>query len=486
MAVKGDRSLLDAPVNEEWIGCIDFGTAYSKIALVKRVRGGVRAKDIRVLTIGPQGGARGFAHYLLPSALYVLQDRIHVGDQAYRAHARHNDPTRELFESPKQLISQVNMDLLETPASQAQDPTQRFKRRELLLLLLGYLAHRFDASLAAVPELKGRLPRLRLSRPGWSKADEPAGEALLLDLMGRAFVLARTLGAKLDDPAGLRVDDARAALDAAFGVEDASKTFQRKMMIDDGDDDERPASCIERGFVPEATAVAASAIKPEGGRGRLLTVADIGAGTSDFGAFVSSPGRDQRGVIGEYARERQLVEQAGNYLDKLLFAYLKEKNELNEGVTADGPLLARLRRELRDFKENLFEAGEITGDFEGSREEFLARPQVKQFIERLQGAFAVPFARACKEAVTERIGTFGRGVGRMFRTVHVILTGGGASLPFVRDLPERSRPADAHPDIQITVEDHTPSWLENENWAGLYPQLAVAIGGAMPTLPRQT
>jgi hypothetical protein len=40
--------------------------------------------------------------------------------------------------------------------------------------------------------------------------------------------------------------------------------------------------CIDRGFVPEATAVAAAAIHPDKRRRRILVVVDVGAGTSEF------------------------------------------------------------------------------------------------------------------------------------------------------------------------------------------------------------
>lgn len=465
MAARGDRTLLDARVHEGWVGCIDFGTAYSKIALIRNNRQGqVSQRDVHVLAIGPlrTGGVRD---YFLPSALYVLQDRIHIGEQAFRMHARHGDVERRRFESPKQLISSVNTDLLDTPATQAEDPTQSFKRRELLLLLLGFLSYRFEDALRAVGDFKGRLPWLRVSRPGWSPDSERTGERLLSELMGQSLVLARTIGPKFDDEAGLRVQDARSALDAALSVSDAGEAFQRKLLRSGSGN-----NCIERGFVPEATAVAASAIRPEARKGRLFTVADIGAGTSDFGAFISAPGRDGRGVFGEFVSERRLVEQAGNHLDALVFSYLKEANELNEGVPDDVAYLARLRRDLRVLKETLFREHELLGDFVGTLSEFLVRPQVVQFISRLEAAFAVPFARACEEARTSR-----------GRTVHVILTGGGATLPFIRALPSRS-PSNT----PIVTEPDFPPWIEDVNWAAIYRQLAVAIGGAMPVMPRQT
>jgi hypothetical protein len=86
-----------------------------------------------------------------------------------------------------------------------------------------------------------------------------------------------------------------------------------------------PNDCIDRGFVPEATAVAAGAIRPERGQRRLFAIADVGAGTSDFAAFITVPGHDQRGRIGEFARAHGMLEKEGNFLDSQVVSCLIKK-----------------------------------------------------------------------------------------------------------------------------------------------------------------
>src|SRR6266436_7580365 len=90
--------------------------------------------------------------------------------------------------------------------------TQRFTRADLLLLLLGFIGFRFDRALQGETVRKGRIPRLRIARPAWKREFEQDGEALLLDLLARALVLARTIGALYETDDGLSVDLALSAL----------------------------------------------------------------------------------------------------------------------------------------------------------------------------------------------------------------------------------------------------------------------------------
>jgi hypothetical protein len=53
----------------------------------------------------------------------------------------------------------------------------------------------------------------------------------------------------------------------------------------------------------------------------------------------------------------------------------------------------------------------------------------------------------------------------------------------VRDLVTRAQGAF---DYAVTITEATPSWLTGSNWSQLFPQLAVAIGDAMPVMPQQT
>src|SRR5262249_26444489 len=104
-AARGlDCSLLDAEVDDSWTACIDFGTAFSKIVMVRRHETGAPTPEhARPLQTGP-AAMPGFSPLMCPSALYVLQERIHFGERAFIVHANHGANTRQRFESPKHYI----------------------------------------------------------------------------------------------------------------------------------------------------------------------------------------------------------------------------------------------------------------------------------------------------------------------------------------------------------------------------------------------
>jgi len=453
-------------VDENWTACIDFGTAFSKIVMVRRHEtGATTTEHVRPLQIGP-ANMSGFSPLMCPSALYVVQERIHFGERAFIVHANHGADNRQRFESPKHYISALNQQLLETPASEAEDPTQRFTRAQLLLLLLGFIIFRFDRALRAEKFPIDHLPRLRIARPAWKRAFERDGEALLLDLLARAMILARTIGARYDTSEGLTIELALAVLQAVDQVAEPSAQLQSKLIRAD-----KPSDCIQRGFVPEATAVAAAAIRPEQNRQRIFVIADIGAGTSDFGAFIAVPGRNRQGRIGEYAKARRIEERAGNFLDSQVVSYLIRKNGLNAGLPSDVGTIAALKREARRYKEELFRDEELLGPLRGDLRELLAEPEMAAFADDLRGKFGETLHVACEEAATLE----------QRPPVRVLLTGGGAELPFVRGLA--AMPAQKR--VPVIEEDPTPSWVAGTNWNVAFRQLAVAVGGAMPSLPEQ-
>ena len=77
---------------------------------------------------------------------------------------------------------------------------------------------------------------------------------------------------------------------------------------------------------------------------------------------------------------------------------------------------------------------------------------------------------------------FTRGLTDSPHSIEVILTGGGKGLPMVQDLINRAQREWNYP---VTLTDTTPDWIADTNWSRLFPQLAVAIGGAMPNMPEQ-
>src|SRR5262249_10739339 len=158
----------------------------------------------------------------------------------------------------------------------------------------------------------------------------------------------------------LSVDLALSALKLVDQLDEPSARLRSKLIRA-----AEPQDCIQRGFVPEATAVAAAAIRPEQGKQRVFVVADIGAGTSHFGAFMAVPGSERQGKIGEYARARRIVEKAGNFLDSQVVTYLLRRNGLNAELPSDIGTIAGLKREARRYKEELFGQGELSGRIKG-------------------------------------------------------------------------------------------------------------------------
>src|SRR5262249_7358710 len=142
--------------------------------------------------------------------------------------------------------------------------------------------------------------------------------------------------------------------------------------------------------VTEATAVAAGSIRPKGRR--VVVVADIGGGTSDFGAFITGlPGRN---VLAGIKGTSAILRQAGDYLDMQLNRLLLNKAGLVPGDPAARGLTTAIRVRQRSLKETLFNSGRIAfeaGDvfFELTAEEFLADKLVQDFAAKLREKFYI-------------------------------------------------------------------------------------------------
>ena len=187
-----DLSLLTTRPDPNWLACIDFGTALSKFCIVRRHKlGATTPQDIRPLEVGPQvSGQR--SSLLAASTLYILQERIYFGDQALEKHAQHGDINRQCFQSPKQILSEMASSALDTPPPASQDPTQSFKRSELMALLLAQLVWR--AHVAARQAGLQTLPKLRFARPAWKPQHASRGEEQLLGLFARLLRLRALCG----------------------------------------------------------------------------------------------------------------------------------------------------------------------------------------------------------------------------------------------------------------------------------------------------
>jgi molecular chaperone DnaK (HSP70) len=210
-------------------------------------------------------------------------------------------------------------------------------------------------------------------------------------------------------------------------------------------------------------------------------VADIGGGTSDFGAFMT--GLRGSDVLAEIRGSSRVLREAGDHLDMLLTRHILDDAGIDPNDPAGRGAANRLRKDQRANKEALFADGEIPvrlgDDIRTVKQEvFLADPRVRDFAERLRSKFSETLALAVECARENPLG------GRHGRQtpVEVLLTGGGHSLPMVRDFvtkpPRQWSYLEASPEI--------PDGPVATDFLAVRRQLAVAIGGAVRDLPRET
>jgi hypothetical protein len=453
-------TLLNCARDLDWIGCIDFGTTFSKFAMVRAAdREELTSEDVQALPISIGPDYRGTNEYLLPSVVFVTEDALLFGEESSRAAIRARDSVRAAFSSPKQYLSTFDLAQYDAPLPSAIDPTGRFTPRMLLRLFMAHLLERAGAH-AAAKGLPWPVP-LRVARPAWNKDRAKAGEKLLQDLVTTGFTLADLLGGALCKGDGLPQSEALKALKQAEKATDQSKDVF--VLARNGS-----ASVLE------ATAVATNSTRKRGRR--LVVVADIGGGTSDFGSFMT-PIRGQK-TIGEVKDSSQVLKEAGDYLDM----QLRRELLVRAGYIPDDPaargVATRLLADARYNKETLFNDGSLTAEVGEelvmiTLDDFLNNEHVKGFSRRLRERFqkALLVAKACADVHRTPKG--------LTPPIEIMLTGGGHALPMVQDLLQ-------NPGIPGIYTEASPEFLENEekfDFDSSRRQLAVAIGGAMRDLP---
>lgn len=451
----------------DWIGCVDFGTAYSKFAMVRAIdREELTKDDVQALPISVSLDYRGRNEWLLPSVLFITESAVLFGDQAEQQAIRAEGSVREAFSSPKQYLSTYDLAQYDDLLAKEIDPTGRFTARKLLRLFIAHLLERAGAH-ADAKGLPWPVP-LRLARPAWDKDRAKAGEKLLQDLVINGFALVDLLGPALSKGGGLPID---VALDALKEAEKATRQANKANTISDA---MFVRSQYGRVSVPEATAVAANSTRKRGRR--IVVVGDVGGGTADFGSFMT-PVRGRK-TIAEVSGSSQILKEAGDFLDMQLLRIILERAGYVPFHPAARGVSRRLLAQGRSNKEQLFTFNAVSVEVNEkiikiTLETFLNDQEVQGFIQRLQQRFRFTLLKA-KECARAN-----RSQNHFEPPIEIMLTGGGHSLPMVRDLLNNH----GVPGLYVPA---LPEILEDDQafpFDSIRPQLAVAIGGAMKDLP---
>ncbi len=409
-------TLVDSARDPGWIGCVDFGTAYSKFAMVKAESlEDLDSDDIQPLPISVAPSFRGNNPFLLPSLLFLTADAVLFGADAEAAALRAKGSARRAFSSPKQFLSTHELSAFDAPIEKEIDPTGKFTPRILLSLFMAHLLERAGAQ-ATEKKLPWPIP-LRIARPAWDAKRSAEGEKLLKELVVTGFALIDRLGKQLAEKGGVAQSKALSAFKQASAI--SPKHTDIFMLSTDGS-----ASVLE------ATAVAAGSIRKTGRR--VVAVADIGGGTSDFGAFMTGIRADKL-VIAEIEGGSSILKEAGDYLDMQLRRIILERVGYLDDDPAGAAAVRRLRAQQRELKERLFSQKELTVEVgeefvEITLAEFLADEKVQRFAKRLRERFHRTLIAAAQCAANYP-------GARGFRPqIEIMMTGGGNALPMVKSL----------------------------------------------------
>ena len=452
-----DRSTPDDP---DVLLCLDFGTAMSK-AFAQSDDG-----QPFELELGAQAGGEGYA---VPSSVFITDDgKVLFGFEAVDASQELSDSNRARLDSIKSWLSQRSDGNLDAYPLRAEMNPTRVKLTEGDLIRI-YLAYLTDLAVSQVQtwsaeDTKGplcRYVRRRFAHPCWpSSAQKSWADRLMRHWMAEAQILADTFHDRWQG--GLDVAEVKAAVDLVRALE------------------RRPEYLIADG-VPEPVAVAAGALVDGEDKRLPFMVIDVGAGTTDFGLFLLRED-EQREItrVFQVPGSIKALMQAGDRIDMMLKKFILDA----QGVDLTEPhgrlVAADLSRRIRGLKERLFADTRVQyvlsdgtlGKIELG--DFMASRPVREFSERVEQGF-----RDVLEGLHDTWLSY------LTKTdLTVILTGGGASLPMMRALAEGWVEVRGKR-IARKLVNPLPSWIlgESPELEPVYPQLAVAIGGAAHELP---
>ncbi|HYD88955.1 MAG TPA: Hsp70 family protein [Vitreimonas sp.] len=431
-----------------WTLCVDFGTAYSKAAAAP-ADAWMRFDPalVRPLMLS---GAQGTGNpFLLDSAVFVDEGRVLFGRAAIARADALAGKRRVALKSFKTLLSVSDLDrALNTNAPLSIDPHRVFQMRDLIVLYLAYLLEAVAQACAADPVVAGATHiDYRYAAPAWRSGDSAGMHDIIMRLFGEAEAFRGLAGKKLMSPDGVAINTIASALPKAMAQ----------------------ARSFDMGLIFEATAAAAYTSVGLEDSGSHMIVVDMGAGTTDIAALARVATRAV-----ELPEARVTLKQAGDLIDRIIANKVIERAGGLRSREDQTDLWNVLMRQMRDIKEGLFADGRATLRHRGksialSMRDIERDADFKDFYKSLNEAFAHGLRVARGDAVMR---------GRS--EVQAIAVGGGAAAPFIQDLLKKKMTRSTP---RVVVRPATPEWAHAREFQGnlapVFPQLAIAIGGAL-------
>lgn len=460
--------------------CLDFGTAMSKAWAWS----GDMQRAFPLL-LGRRAGESDDA--ALISSLFIKRDGgLLFGGAAERHHIERDLASGNRLDNLKRRLSEAfeEVDPDRAPLGADFNPTDvNLSYGDAIQLYLAFLTDMATSDLEDATSgsdgalgLHSRYVKRRFAMPCFSGLREQNAKNWLRPAYLRAQILADTLRGQWSS--NLKVQDLIRLLDEVRSL------------------DRLPDYLLaEDAAVKEPIAAVATRIDDfldgRDARRLLVMVVDAGAGTTDFAMFqVKSHASSEVNKIFTITPTVDFTTVAGNRVDDALRECLMKVNStvLGPGVMGrdDWSLAnAEINNRLRRMKEGLLRTGQLeltlgTGhQLKLDREQFIASEQMQRLQQDLSSK---------QEAVLASLGDeFFSSMSGSQQPVLVLLTGGTSQLPMFQSIATR----------QVTVKGVTfllrkgpdlPSWIDVTEYGAvrpIYPQLAVAIGGAAAELPQE-
>ncbi len=454
----------EKPSDPEVLMCLDFGTAMSKAFA------SVAPDEYLDLALGVAAGRNG---YTLPSSVFIGDDGMaYFGFEAIDHSHDLVDSGRERLDSIKGWLSlrrEGNLDGDAFLLQPALNPTTcKLTQGDLIRIYLAYLTDMANIALGehqVNEKTIGRYVKRRFARPCWPDAAQAQwADKLMRSMLAEAQILADTFSGRWSG--GIGVAEIKAAVE------------QIKIL------GKRPDYLIDVG-IPEPVAVAAGAIADSENLRDAFMVVDVGAGTTDFGLFVSTRMPNNEGDaprVFQIPASIQGLMQAGDKVDGMLRTFIARKESIDTSDSSGRMIMADLGRRIRGLKEVLFKRERLEYALADGTvghialEEFLADETVKRFGLAIDAGF-----KKALEAVDE---TWLRWLAMDGVRLHVVLTGGSSTLPMMKALGEGMIEVRGF-HIRRKPVDPKPEWMDGVSveLSAVYPQLAVAIGGVAEIMP---
>lgn len=442
---------LSAPP-EDYRLCFDFGTAMSKVTFVKDATDDRPYEEIEVLQLGFPGDQEEISENMLVSSVFIDGDGlIWFGQMAVvRSGFEAQGGFRQRLDNIKRYLSEEGLNNKVLPKF---NPTEiEITYADLVLAYLMFLTWAVNQCLEE-SEQPRNLNR-RFAMPCFEGGKSRDTSQILRTMLGEAQVLADTFYQTLTE---------------GISLSEFTRTVAELRKV------KRDYSFV-REDITEPLGVAGSIMSWERNVNALVMVVDVGAGTSDFSLYrMHYDPSIGKSVALEVKNSSEGITEAGNHLDGLLRGMILKSAGIDSNHEHWVNILGNLELDLRNYKERLFEDGEVTVKLFNDQivpielAKFLELDQVKRFGQSLVD---------CRNRILTRVDpSFIKAAPN--HALGVALTGGGATLPMVKALAAGTVRVHEE-DLRLVQTKAFPEWLQDDypELEDEYPRIAVSLGGA--------